>query len=520
MELAINRVNYQAESVAATMRHKGEELKWNIALFEKIEKSSFPNQFDIFEQINGYWRSLDDTVQGKIFDVYRRIREVFDTVFDTAEMTRRLYVLVGELYEFHDLKAIRYWVDFKAQPPLRIPANATIKDTFEEARDSAVTPERTYVKEEYWGLVTLAIGVRAMIPVWGEFIATTKREAGATFKEYYAYKLLSFSGIAKSDPMERLKIYVEHVLPTDKSRAPAILGGLSSEDFPTWIIGLVVVRRLTVGDVRGVEPNSNLVTFIYKYINQKVKSHDNNFIGLVKDKVVEGASQEGENNLSKLEGYKVKQDIPAGDIVSMGYYMQNKRAVALRICPDLSPELLERCSEAVKQLRTAQILPPQMTIMQWVLKQGGLPPRGLLHLRKELVLDAMAVTTACLIHRGHTELAGLASAVAITNEEGLMLGGTDYRTRIPAPMMEQLQVLFPYTRRSGGKQKSSRQQNPAVISIDTVAEKFAENEWQLTLPTELVGQLTQNPNLRRYATPHDIKVKLATLTIQLAGRNF
>jgi hypothetical protein len=502
------------EKSEAVMKHNGREIHWSVAL---LEKTSFKGEFDIFEQINGYWGNLPTATQDKIFDVYQRIRDAFDKIWDSSELTRTLYPLVTELYSYHDLAEVRHWVNFHST--LNIPEG--LKDTFKESYDTPGTRERTYLKEDYRWLVVLTVALRAMVPVWGEFIARTWKENGTTFKEYYAFRLLSYANIAKSEPMERLRVYVEHSLPADKSKAAAILGGISSEDFPIWILGLVVVRRLSVGDVRGIDPNSSLVTLIYKYIGQKVKGHDSSFIGMVKDKGAEGSPQEGENNLSKLEGYKVKQEIPAGDIATMEFYMRDVTALALRICPDLDLDLLQKSLLTVRQLEKEQIRDPQMVLTQWVMKKV-LPPRGLLHLSKTLVLDAMAITQACLWHRGHYELAALGSAVAQTNNKGeLQLGGVDSRARIPKEMVEELQALYPYARKASGKAgKTGKQPSPGQIAVENMATLFSQCDWKLTLPSEWVAKVTNNRNNRRYSVPHDVKIKLATLAKSIGNRTF
>lgn len=508
------------------MRHNGQELKWGVALFEKIERAgSFTGEFDIFEQINAYWSYLPQSKQDKIFDVYVRIRAVFDGLMDvfgdevrnTRDLTKALYPLVKELYDLHDLADMRHWYSFHANLPL--PSGAGLKESFEETREQSGTRERTYLKEDYRWLVVLSVAIRAMVPVWGEFIFHTRKDTGTTFKEYYAFKLLSYANIFKSEPMERLRVYVEHTLPQDKSKESAILGAISSEDFPTWVLGLVVVRRLAVGDVRGVDPNSSLVTFIYKYIGQKVKSHDNNFIGMVKPKQVEGQAQEGENNLSKLEGYKVKQEIPAGDISMMSFDMSNHVKMATVVCPDLDLTLLHASLRSVRALETEQLQAVQITLTQWVMAEA-IPPRGLLHLSKQLVIDAIAIAQACLWHRGHYELAGLISATTQVNNGEISLGGGDSRARIPLEVKAQLSTLYPHPRRQTGKQKSAQPISPGEAAVNAMAVDLGQNDWRLTLPPEWVAKLTGSKSNRRFTVPHDIKIKLANLVIARGSGKF
>lgn len=497
-----------------------EPIHWNIALYDKM---SYSGDFDIFEQINGYWAHLPIHTQNEIYAVYAQIHQTFETIGEGSdsnqelyELVTKLYDLVAKLYEYHNLDDIKHWLTYHATN-VRIPTN--LRESYQESHENPGSRERTYLRDDYVWLVALSVALRAMIPVWGEFIARARKETGTTYKEYYAYRLLAKSSIAHSEPMERLRVYVEHSVPPDKSKSAAILEGLSSDDFPIWVLGLVLVRRLSIGDVRGLDPNSSLVTFIYKYIGQKVKGHDSSFIGLVKDKIVEGVGQEGENNLSKLEGYKIKETIPAGDIAIISHYMQNSEQLARSVCPDIDLGLVRASLLSVQALMDKQIWKPQMTLMQLVLARV-VSSQGLLHLHKPLTLQAMAITQALLWHRGHRELAALVSAVEQDSTDAQQLPGSDSRARISKEQMEVLDALYPFSRRTTGKQKGLKRTNPAAESIESVSAEFSKHAWRLSLPPDWTAELTGNRNTKRYTVPHDIKIKLAALAISIQQRKF
>jgi hypothetical protein len=513
MKLIIKKIGLYGVPTEATMTHgNSDELVWNIALFDKM---SVTDNIDIFEQINSYWERQPISVQDRIFDIYKRIKDVFGEIWDSNELTRRLYSLVAELYEYHKLDDIRHWVDFYSN--LLLPQG--LREVYADSHEMPGTRERTYLKEDYKWLVTLSIALRVMIPIWGEFIARTKKETGTALKEYYAFQLLSNSNIFKSEPMERLRIYVEHSLPTDKPLSSAILGGISSEDFPIWILSLVAIRRLSVGDIRGIDPNYSLVTFIYKYIGQKVKGNDNNFTGIIKDKITEDQGQDSENNLSKLEGYKIKQDLPAGDIAIINHYLQNISNLATLICPDINVDLINSSLESARVLETRQLWKPQVILAQWVMKPL-VSPKGILHVNKTTMINILAVTQALLIHREHYVLAGLVTAIEQDNNDELLLGGTDSRARITKEQLEQLDRLFPYSRKPTGKQKVVKRINPAVEAIESVASMFSEYDWRLTLHDTYVEKITGNAHNRGYSIPYNIKILLANLAISLANRTF
>jgi len=509
MELIVKRIEYDGTPVMASMAHHGETIEWNIALFEKM---SVKNDMDIFQEINGFWAYSQPSVQDTIFDTYKRIRALFDTVWDVNDLTGKLYILVGELFSLQPIEDINHWLWFHSGVHLPI----GLRDAFTVSYETPGTRERTYLKDDYKWLVALSVSFRIMIPIWGEFIARTGRK-NTVFKEYYAFHLLAHTNLIRSEPMERLKIYVEHSLPADKSKTSAVFGGISTEDFPIWVLGLVVVRRLSIGDVRGIDPTTSLVTFIYNYMDQRVKGHDKSFIGLIKDKTIVGQAAEGENNLSKLEGYKTKQEIAAGDIAIIGFYLKDPFTLALEICPTIDLKLVQTCLDAVVVLEDKQLWKPQLIITQWVLKRV-VPPKGLLHVNKKQVLTAVAVAQAILWHREFFELAALLTAINQETIDELSVSGSDSRARISKEQMEQLDFLYPYSRKPVGKQRIVKTINPAVEAIESVVAMFSEHEWILTLPKHMLEKVDGGSS--RYSTPHNAKILLANLVIEIAKRVF
>jgi len=491
-------------SVAITS-HKGIDIYWNTSQFDK---TSFSGDYDIFEQINGYWAYLPEATQDMIFSIYQRIRSVFDEAGDSESLTAQLRGPIAELYRFHNQDDLHHWASFHAD--LRIPSS--IKN--ESSPD--LPPERTYLQNDYRQLVTLAISLRPMLPIWGEFIFMTRKEHGSVFKELYAAQLLRLSNIVHSEAYGRLKKFVEFSIPQDKSISSAILGGIGSQKFPEWLMGLVLVRRLSVGDVRGLDPVSHLVTFTFKYIQQKVKGHDSNFEGVVKDKPTVDDRSEGENNISVAEGYKIKEQTAAGDIVVQSWYTEDIERMALKVDPSLDLRILNKSIQSTRLLANAQIHECQTTLMQWVMADA-LSPRGLLRLNKEAILRVMAATQAILWHQGYLELAALVSAIAQDNDGEQFVSGGESKARLTKDQVEVLNRLYPHHRRTGGRSKTTRQPNAAITALENVNDLFSEFDWKLTLPIEWLERVTGRRD-RRYATPYDMKQKLAELIIAIASK--
>lgn len=509
LRLEFTKFSLINEPSRAVLTFRDESLEWNAQLFDR---ASYSGEFDVFEQINGFWRDrLTEAEQEAVFNIYKECWLAFENMGKTENLTMKLYHYVQKLYEYHPLEVLGPYLNFYQQ--LRIPESVTRAS--QQQGEVSFSSDRTYGPDDYIGLRTLSVALRVMIPIWGQFIYSTKGQISNTFKEMEAYQLLAYTNLASSPAMEKLRVFVEKSVPPEKSKASSILRGLASDDFPIWMLGLVLVRRLSVGDVRGIDPTSNLITFIFRYIDHKAKTHDNSFEGTVKEKIVEGAGQDGENNLSKLEGYKIKPELPAGDIAFISAYAADPLWIARKLEPLIPEELVHESVNSVQALTDKELHKPQIALVQWTLNEV-IPARGIWLLTKPLILNTIAATQALLWHRGHRDLAALVSAMELDQDDDAhMAYGNDTVKRPTAEQLEKLNYYYPYARRMG-KQKTQKQPNVARDAIESVAASFGKHIWRLTVPADWLEVLRGNRSAsRRFITPADIRVKLADFIIAI-----
>lgn len=518
MQLILNNSDFSKSE--CSMIHKGHEIIWNVSPFERTELS---NDVYLFKQINEYWARLPEAVQDSIFKLYSDIRYILDDTVTLDQVTSELQGPIAELLDkYHDLTDVQHWADFHSD--LIIPKDIHDCCTFDEGSPS--TREKTYVTNDYRKLVALAIALRTMVPIWGEFIFRTKGECGTTFKEYYADRLLNYSVIKKSDAMIKLSKYVEHQLPSDQTTTGAILSGISSDDYPAFMVARVLVRRLCIGDITGSVPDTSILKFIYKFIRQKNSNSSggsqkagslSNFNTNIREKFPESSDyDDGDNKLSRMEGYKIQEEMSRGDVMTIRHYFSDPYMVAKAIKPDLDLSILEISLKSVLMLQDEIIDPAQLAILQWILKPA-ISPRGLATLNKVTLLKAIAVSQSILWATDNKDIAALCSAYSRqTNEHCIMT--VESRSRITRDLQDELRSLFPYQRKTGGRAKSAKIINPAIAGIDIVADGLSSREWILTIPSKWVSELDGNVTNKRYSAPFDLKIKLAQLVCKLAKR--
>jgi hypothetical protein len=508
MRLIVDVPSMATNQSELIIEHNGAELRWNVVNFDKRVFTSLDN--DVCKHINQYWSALPAYKQEKIFEIYNSIRNALENIFDTITLTTTLLPLVKALYEEHKLEDLEHWIHWKS--------DIIIPDRFEESYivDDLKPGNRakTYTRPDYSGLVALALSLRLMIPIWGEFIYRTKGDTGTNFKEFLSFQLLETTELMTSAPMEKLKLYVENNIQTDKSISSAILNCIGSVDYAQWLLSLVTVRRLCIGDITGSNPITNLVTFIFNFISQKVAGNNNSSFGqMIKDKIFESPSSSGDHNASRTEGYKIKQETPTGDIAILEHYLNDPIQVAIKLDPNVDIELLKSCLSTSKALENELLWKSQVLLTQWIL-QKVVSPRGIIHLTKQKTINAIAIAQTWLWQRGHKELSCLISAIASDNSSEMQLSGIDSRARISRDQMEILQKVYPFATIKSQKQKT-KPVNDAVAAIDSLASMFSQRDWILTAPIDHVKIITGNENYTRYSAPHDIKILIAKVVIDL-----
>ena len=528
MELRIVKHGLASAASEVETIHGGKSFVWNLI------GQVLQDGFDAFDHINRYWASLPHEAQSNIFNVYERIHDAFQRFYDES-LAMTLRPLIAELFFLHPQENVQLWVQLKSD--VLIPSS--IKSKFDPTAGMAGTPERTYLTEDYKKLVPLAITMRIMIPIWGEFISRSRKDLGTVFKEYQAFQLLANSPVLRCEAMERLRTFVEHTISREHSLDSAIIYGISSEDFPLWVMAHAVVRRLCYADVRGLDQKgSSIVTYLYNFIDQKVSTLDSQ-MGTVKDKRNLESAGEGENNLSKLEGFKIKQAVPIGDISIINQYIRmsmrtvlkpkkqqpqfnlfqfqdypTKPTLIQRLSADPEfPAIVKQAYGAASHLMNEALTHPQVTIAGWVLSEY-IPIRALPYMQKVDVISMIALAQAYLWHHKHYDLAILVAAIPRLNVGTEVNIISDSKLRTPKTVTEEISTQYPYLKRTNSRAKNVKMFSATLTSIDNITDALSRYTWTSTLP------VAWNPGPdfvhgARYTLPSDIREKIGRLILEI-----
>jgi hypothetical protein len=520
MELVVATRAVSSSTAELITRHKESELTW------KISSRVIQESYDVFREINQFWAQLSDADQQKIFNTYSKIFDVFNKFNPLDATTWELRPLIKELFELHKQEDIDYWVRLKSD--LIIPGD--IRRTFDPDAGMAGTIERTYLEDDYRKLLPLAVSMRIMIPIWGEFIGRYSDEVQVIFREYVAFQVMATANVMNSPAMRRLEIFIRNTILKDKFSAISVYAGLSTEDFYSWAMAKAIINRLCRAELSGVNQNATIVSGLYNYVSSLPTALEND-VGTITDKFRRSLGTDGDNNLSRIEGFKIKVDVPDGDVQSTCFYLDlsmkivydeypnNEFSLVNRLCPDPGfKETVQQCYKFCQPLVNEQLTKAQTDLTAWVLARY-VSVQGQADLDKVDIVRAIAFATAYLWWMGHKDLAAIASGIAkITMDDADDRYLADNKQRIDRAQVEDLSSRFPFLIRKNSRSKTARSTNSSLTNIDLMVDDVSRYLWVLTLPDRWVFELTGKPNERRYSAPSDIRQKLASLVIDLDQR--
>lgn len=490
-----------------TMEHRGQTLTWNIRTFRSVKVNA-----NFVTDINGYWAKLPLEQQDAIFNLYQQIADAFESIEATRRLDEALLRLVAELFKYHPFEDImKYYHSFS-----RIKLPTDLKDGYGR-KD---TPELTYLRNEYYELLGLAIVLKIMVPIWGTYISIIAAETGTNFKEYRAARLLQRASIVNSNAYKRLYNYIYTYWEgyTEEHSGAAIVAGLDGSQVPNWLLGNVLIRRIsTTGLLQANDPSppEMIISAIYNYIDYLTKTMDKQFGGRINEKGLENSSASDDDNTSVAENYKIKQEISEGLIVTHELHLiNNAHGILQRLDPTCPVDNLRQVQHLCQSFNNTDVFQPTLlskALTMWVL-DPVVTAKMIDYVNYNAVLSAHMITYTLLKHWGYHSLALLLFAQRAPND----VAQYSVKLQITDEQMDVLDKIYPHAPNTNTKRKPARRDNNvAAVGIRQVASALYATWWQIASwenEQDYPGISIKN---RVIGIPHDLEPRLADLVIHL-----
>lgn len=530
MRFVINRLDMveRPNGLEVTLEHLGRKIPWVYRFTLRTSSARMAmgaapkiTPEDLYSPLNDFLETLSAENQMKLIDTYKRIQEAFGTLPNTHQLMEILKPLIAEIYDVIKLEDISRWATIDQ----RIHVPEDVQAVFAYDEETAHKREITYTVPEYWELLTLAIALRALMPVWGQFIDYIGRTVSPSWKEYFAYGLLSQSSLWECVPMQKLRMSLNFRFENSKQENfdSAVLEFVSRDEIPEWLTAMMVVKKVMVGEIdyRLLPPTRSLVKIIYNSVKELLDKPSPKFMkGYLKDKSPDAGNldSDGQGKSSILEAYKIPVEIIQGDQAVLNAYAVQKERIVQIIEPKLPDQILRQATSNVKVLEQHRFHDAQRAIVQLTLHEA-MPVMAGQFIERKGLLAMIAVAQAVLWYRGHRDLAALLTAIPLPSDYP-MRTNTE-RLKLSKEMRAELDRMYPYARTvQQGRDRTGRQPNDGVRAIEAIADALDKHSCMLTIPPSwmvaLRGEDTQS--LRLEAVPSDIRTKLAEFAIDLDNR--
>lgn len=503
--------------------HAGVKLQWNVPA--RLWGGETEANANIFDQVNAYFAYLPQDVQLAIFNSYRSIHDVLNDPNaargECDNIVEAIRPLAAELYSHIEPANYHHWVWNILKP--RVPSDIS---THFDANAMPGTRERTYLLEDYKGLIPLAIIVRAACPFWFDFLALTKNVMSREHKDMHTFSLIEESWPALSPAFKRLEEFVDHTIGNDRNNPAAILMGIASDDFVYWVLSSLIVNRLPVVDVLGVNIGTPVVSALYNYVRHRVQTIMTSQPP-VKNKFADTSMSADENNQSILESFRNRIPLTVGQEAMGDYYLEKQiemirkggkvdpTSLLERVAPGIDRKLVLDALESSKVLLDCNLSDEQITIASWLFHPYS-QARTVGNLLKNRVVELLGLAQAVLLHHGMKELAQLVTANYVRlNTAGDVAFIGESITSLRATDRERFRSVFPLEQKSRNLKNIK---NQVINDVYEIVRSLQEYDIDITFSEETLRATQGDSPNRRFFIRRDAVMMFMDFAKYLAER--
>lgn len=493
---------------------------------------NIPNNSDFeiaFKEINAYFKQLPHTTQKELFHAYKDIKEALTEIAEPNLLLNKLRTLVGNLYKHIDYTDLTNWLhkNFSFYVPSKIVERYEDMEISERRSDDRNYRITTYIRSDYIKLMYLSVYLKPLLPVWCEYIRLVDSSRGkTTYRDYNAMMITSNIGLTKIDGFNRLREYIEEnslSVITQAGNKPdtttAVLGGLSTQEIPDWLLAKTIVRKLPLVRLDNTGDDVSIISILYKNLESEMSSLSRKFsMDVMAKRKPKAGSEDGTEVKGVLDIYTMQQEFSDGDVMVTSVFMDKKiETLSKQLSESLGGKIdpavldgfyLENRNVSNDELPTIE----QQTITGWILHRL-IHFNGLSYLKAEYT-KAKSLAQAFLWCEGFKELALYLTAVPALDEDGHFLGGLETRSLISKVSLDKMVDLFPNHINKKGS-VNDRQHNYGCLIVNSLADAITKCDWKTRSPSWAIENNSLVDESGMLTPPNDIRDILVDLIVRL-----
>lgn len=477
-------VEQLGETKAVIIEHGGEQLVYNLGYYSKIRAADIN---DTFRDINNYWvwrEKMGDDETREVFELYKEAYESLNGTINQTYRFREVRDVVKKLMEIHPVSLMEHWV--KSYSDIRFP------DTLATTLNDGHRVEQTYLEPEYYELTAMSVVLKAMLPIWGEYLGM-RNSITDTFPEKRALGLVEQSVLAESAAYQRLEEFVTATLEHKGiiSGTSTLLQGIGTLDMPSWMFSQCVVDRLTQirlshKDDENQEKTGNVIANLFNYIDTRVKTVEERQGFRVRDKEIDRGGKNEEDNTSTAENHTLRANVSEVTLAIFDYFTEDDKARALHIKPDIDLDLLKR---QISMNMTRKSFNPKEFQMRLagLITRSVVSPRSYGYIDREGTIKLMSIAQVVAHEWGFSTIAELMCATEARRRDPT-LGDTKFgRVQAKDYQNSALETLLPNRRTVKASNTGNRTvtKNSATIAIESIMAACSGTYWTPSVVDEI-----------------------------------
>lgn len=467
-------------------------------------------QLDLFAEINQFMQQfLSDAQKDSLFAHYEKLEGYFGQTnpkdLNVDDLTRAITREVNGIFNIVRFDQLRDYI--VTNPKIRLPQELS-DDYVTEDKITPTYRSLTYRLQEYIDLLAIALGLRLMIPIWGFYLPLSAKADSVNMKEFNSYQLIMGSKFYKSPAFNRLDEYVRTNLKETAYDINSALNFMSSEEIPTYLLALAVIRKLSIAPISIERERDHLMKILYNYIDGRFDRMATEFKQQVAEK--KGNSGPIEDNSSVWSMYKMKEAITAGELVIIQHYVNDFHGCAAAIDPSYNMTHLEMCVEHIRGIEGFDPTRAQKGLAAWIMSIV-IPGVVIDIFDMETLKHNMAVAQSILWDWGYLDLALMLTA----RKDPTAIMSEISKAKVSEKNREMLDVINPYQLPEPKKEDQLHIPNSAVRGVEEVVKEFVRADWLVDCHRQLAFEHNRADLSEFLEIAPSVRNRLAELLVRL-----
>jgi hypothetical protein len=302
-------------STAVRVSYKGKDIDFTIGtIISKRNKDELDGKQ--FTLLNEYLNYKGEEFKAELFQRLVNADDEIIMSINQADLHPLPYQIIHPILDMFDLMDIFNYI----KNVYRIKAPSNLMEEFDPQieQDGRGTRIQTYLKDDYYELAALSMIVKVTIGPLCHFAYIKSSEINTIHKEYILFHFFKNHHLFWTAPMTKLLGLVEKLveLPTAGPEAESVRileKQIAKEDMNIFILAIVVIQRISIAPIVDDNENRNIITKVYNYINNKLKSSGDVSKSVRNKTPLTDTESGGGDKESIIESYRIMTDVPKGE---------------------------------------------------------------------------------------------------------------------------------------------------------------------------------------------------------------